>query len=153
MASMNPPSGPARLIPYLVVRDASRAIDFYTRIWGAIETIRLDLPGGNIAHAELDIAGARVAIADEYPELDVLGPATRGGTTVSLILYVDDVDSAVERALAAGATLERPISNEFHGDRMAWVRDPFGHRWALATRIEEVSVDEMKRRFAAMMAG
>lgn len=136
--------------PCLAVRDAARAIEFYARAFGAETTLRLDQPDGRVGHAELQIGGARFALADEFPEVGHVGPQTLGGTTVSLAVYVADVDALVDRAVAAGATLARPIKDEFYGDRTAHLVDPFGHRWNFNMRIEEVSPEEMKRRMAAL---
>ncbi|NMO23057.1 VOC family protein [Pyxidicoccus fallax] len=146
------PDGP-RLLPYLVVKNAPAAIAFYTRAFGATEVLRLTEPSGRIGHAELSLHGSRLFLADEYPEYGVVGPQSRGGATSSLNLYVEDVDTAARRALEAGAELERPIKDEFYGDRVAHLRDPFGHRWALSTRVEDVSAEEMQRRFAKLVCG
>jgi PhnB protein len=136
--------------PCLAIRDAARAIEFYARAFGAETTLRLDQPDGRVGHAELKIGAACFALADEFPEFGHVGPQTLGGTTVSLAIYVADVDAFVDRAVAAGATLTRPIKDEFYGDRTAHLVDPFGHRWSFSTRIEDVSADEMKRRMAAL---
>lgn len=142
-----------RLLPYLSVKDAPRAIDFYVRAFGAVETVRLVDPGGRVGHAEVEVDGVRLMLAEEHPEIESVGPQTLGGTTVSLSLYVADVDALAERAVAAGATLIRPVSDEFYGDRVAWIRDPFGHKWALTSRIEDVSNEEMKRRYTELIKG
>lgn len=135
-----------RLFPYLVVRDATRAIDFYARAFEAREILRLPMPDGRVGHAELAVGGASFWLADEYPEMKVVGPATLGGTSVSLSLYVEDVDAFVTRAAAHGAIVERPPRDEFYGDRTGVLVDPFGHRWMIHTRREEVLPDEMRRR-------
>ncbi|MFP2908880.1 VOC family protein [Pyxidicoccus sp. 3LFB2] len=142
-----------RLIPYLVTKNAPAAIAFYTRVFGATETVRLAEPSGRVGHAELALDGTPLMLADEHPELGILGPQSRGGATSSLSLYVEDVDAVARRALEAGAELERPIQDEFYGDRVAHVRDPFGHRWAIATRLEDISDEEMQRRFAKLVGG
>ena len=142
-----------RLLPYLSVKDAPRAIDFYVRAFGAVETLRLVDPGGRISHAEIEIDGARLMLAEEHPEIGSVGPQTLGGTTFSLTVYVADVDALAERATAAGATLIHPVSDQFYGDRVAFLRDPFGHKWALTSRVEDVSNEEMKRRYAEMIKG
>lgn len=142
-----------RLLPYLSVRNAAAALDFYQRAFGAVEDYRLVEPGGRIGHAELTLAGARFMLAEEYPEYDSVGPQTVGNTTVSLLVYVEDVDAFVARAVAAGATLLRPVADQFYGDRVGWLKDPFGHKWSFASRVEEVSPEEMQRRFSAMMGG
>ncbi|NOK02865.1 MULTISPECIES: VOC family protein [Myxococcus] len=146
------PEGP-RLSLALVTKDAPAALDFYTRAFGAQEKYRLTEPSGRVGHAEMDLGGVTLMLADEYPEYDILSPQSRGGTTCSLNLRVDDVDAAAQRAIDAGATLERPIQDEFYGDRSAHLRDPFGHRWALNARIENVSPEEMQRRFTQMFQG
>lgn len=138
------------LTPYLVVRDAPAAIDFYSRAFGAKELLRLVEPGGKVGHAELDIDGAPFYLADEYPDFGFVGPATTGNTTVSLHLNVPDVDAVVAKAVAEGATILRPIKNEFYGDRAATIQDPFGHRWQVTMTVERISLDEMKRRFGAL---
>lgn len=139
--------------PYLIVRDGAQAIEFYVRAFAASEELRLDMPDGRVGHAQLVIGAAKFMLAEEFPELGYVGPATLGGTTVGIQIYVEDVDAFTARALAAGATLKRPIKDEFYGDRVAQLVDPFGHRWNFCTRIEEVSLDEMKRRMAALSAG
>ena len=142
-----------RLLPYLSVKDAPRAIDFYVRAFGAVETLRLVDPGGRVSHAEIEIDGVRLMLAEEHPEIESVGPQTLGGTTVSLMIYVADVDALTERAVAAGAALLRPVSDQFYGDRIALLRDPFGHKWTLTSRIEDVSNEEMTRRYAEMIKG
>lgn len=143
-------TGPGRIVPYLIVAGAADAIDFYQSAFGAVETLRLDMPDGRIGHAELRILGAEIALADEYPEMDYLGPDTRGGSSLSLQLFVPDVDAFVARAVAAGALLERPVADQFYGSRVGTIVDPFGHRWQVMTPVEEVSPDEMRRRLATL---
>jgi PhnB protein len=140
------------MAPYLIVKGASEGITFYERAFGAKEMFRLKDPTGKIGHAELEFAGARFMIADEYPDFGALSPATVGGTPVSIHVYVADVDALVARAVASGATLLRPLSDEFFGDRVALLADPFGHKWHFATRMEEVSPEEMQRRMDAAYA-
>jgi PhnB protein len=147
-AKVNPVPEGQIIIPYLLTREAAKAIDFYRRAFGAEEQFRLD-DGARIGHAELLIGRARFMLADEYPEQSCVGPATLGGTSVSMMVYVADVDAFAARAVAAGATLERPIKDEFYGARVAWLKDPFGHRWSFASRSEDVSPEEMKRRMSA----
>lgn len=137
------------LSPYLIVRDAAAAIDFYREAFGAQERYRLQEPSGKVGHAELEIGGSRVMLADEYPDFGALGPTTIGGSPVALHLYVPNVDEVVQRALTAGATVLQPLRDEFFGDRTATLTDPFGHRWQLATRKEDVSPEEMQRRMNA----
>lgn len=141
------------MFPYLHVREADAAIDFYVRAFGAVEKFRLTEPSGRIGHAELDFGVATVMLADEFPELDILSPDSRGGTTVTLHLHVDDADAWIERAVAAGAELERTPVDQFFGERSGSVRDPFGHRWNIGHSIEEVAPEEMQRRYDALMSG
>jgi len=135
-----------RLFVYLVVAGAARALDFYARAFGAEEHYRLEM-GEQIGHAEFGFGGVTIMLADEFPELGFKAPS--GTTAVSIVIYVADVDALAERAVAAGATLEKPICDEFYGDRVASLRDPFGHRWLLHSRRELVSPEEMRRRMAA----
>jgi PhnB protein len=137
------------LAPYLIVKGAARAIEHYVKVFGATEIYRLVEPSGKIGHAELEIAGSRFMLADEYPDWGALSPVTVGGSPVSLHLYVDDVDALVARAVDAGATLLRAVKDEFFGDRTAQVVDPFGHKWFLATHQTDVSPEEMQRRMDA----
>ena len=139
------PDGYHSITPYLVVDDAKAAIDFYARAFGATEKFRLPM-GDRIGHAELQVGDSVVMLADEFPDMGHLGPRSRGGTTVSLLHYVDDVDSAFQTAIEAGASEKRPVENQFWGDRMGTLVDPFGHMWSLATTVEEVSPEEMQRR-------
>lgn len=145
------PRGYHTVTPYLIVNDAARALEFYGKAFGAKELFRMPMPNGKIMHAEMMIGDSHVMLAEEFPEMDVLGPLTRGGATSSILLYVDNVDAAWEQALAAGATVFKPLQNQFWGDRMGSLKDPFGHAWSLATHLEDVSPEEMDRRFAAMM--
>lgn len=140
------PCPPAGLIPYLIVRGAREAAAFYERVLAAELLYELALEDGRVGHMELAIGSSHFMLADEFPEMDCLGPASRGGSSVSLALYVPDVDEVSARAASAGATLTRPIKNEFYGDRVAHLTDPFGHRWSLHTRVEDVSPDEMRAR-------
>jgi PhnB protein len=140
------PSENAVLSPYLVVDGAADAIAFYAKVFGALEAYRLSDPSGKIGHAELSIRGACFMIADEYKDFGAVSPGTVGGTPVSLHLYVDDVDDTVARAIEAGATVLRPVSDQFYGDRAGMIQDPFGHKWHLATRKEAVTPEEMQKR-------
>jgi len=146
------PEGYHSVTPYLVVDDAKAAIDFYTRAFGAREKFRMPM-GDRIGHAELLIGDSHVMLADEFPEQGHRGPKALGGTPVSLMVYVDDVDSVFRRAIEAGATEKRPVENQFWGDRMGTLTDPFGHMWSLATTVEEVSPDELQRRMAQFGKG
>ncbi|HRK94952.1 MAG TPA: VOC family protein [Rhodospirillales bacterium] len=145
------PCGYRAVTPYLTVKGAAAAIDFYKSVFGAGELMRMEAPGGKIGHAELQIGDAVVMLADEWPDMDCKGPEAFGGSPVSLLIYVDDVDATAELAVAAGATLKRAPKDEFWGDRMGTVVDPFGHVWQIATHVEDVPDDEMERRAEAAM--
>ena len=144
---------PHSVTPYLTIRNAASAIEFYRKVFDATETMRLAEPSGRIGHAEITIGGAPIMISDEYPEMDVRGPEAFGGSPVSVHLYVSDVDAVFARAVAAGAKPVRKPEDQFYGDRAATLIDPFGHRWFLATRKEDVSPEEMARRYAKLMKG
>jgi PhnB protein len=143
------PDGYQALTPYLIVAGAADAIAFYQQAFGAIELFRLASPDGKVGHAELMINDSRIMLADEFPEMGARGPRSIGGSPVRLLLYVDDVDAVASRAIAAGAKLVRPIESQFYGDRAGGLEDPFGHHWHIATHIEDVSAEEMKRRAEA----
>lgn len=145
----------ASMTPYLMVRRASEALAFYTEAFGAVETMRLVQDDGRIGHAELVIGGAKLQLADEFPEMGIVGPESVGGTSVTLSLDVEgvDIDAYVERAVAAGATLVRPVADQFYGQRGGQVLDPFGHRWSVATVTEHLSDEEIVRRASAVGGG
>jgi len=143
------PEGYHSLTPYLIVDGAAKALDFYARAFGARELMRMPGPGGKVGHAEIRIGDSVVMLADEHPEVGARGPRTFGGSPVSLMLYVEDVDATVKSALAAGARLLRPVEDKFYGDRSGTIEDPFGHQWHLSTHVEDVPPDEMERRAAA----
>ncbi len=150
------PDGYHTLTPYLSVKGAAEAIEFYRRALGAELLYKLDMPDGRIGHAELRLGTSRVMLADEFPELPdplCLSPGTVKGTTCSFMVYLEDCDAAVERAVEAGARLLRPVKDEFYGDRSGTVADPFGHVWTLATHVEDVSPEEMARRAGAAPPG
>jgi PhnB protein len=144
------PEGYGAVTPYLIVKGAADAIAYYVKVFGAVERMRMPGPGGRIGHAEIQIGGSTIMLADESPETDARSPKTVGGSPVSLLVYVDGVDRTVERAVAAGAKLLRPVEDKFYGDRMGGIEDPFGHLWYVATHVEDVSPEEMKRRMAAL---
>jgi PhnB protein len=144
------PEGFHSVTPYLTVRGAAEAIDFYRRAFGAVELMRLPGPGGTITHAEVRIGDSIVMLADEAPEMGTRSPESLGGTGVSLYVYVEDVDAVVARAAGAGAKVTLPARDMFWGDRFASVVDPFGHVWGLATHQEDLSPDEIARRRAAV---
>jgi PhnB protein len=142
-----------RVIPYLYVDGAGAAIDFYRSVLGASERMRLPVPDGRIGHAELEIGDSLVMLADANPDMDVRSPKSIGGTPVAIHVYVEDVDGVFGRAMAAGAKQLRPVENQFYGDRSGQFEDPFGHRWNVATHVEDVPPDEMAKRAAAATAG
>jgi PhnB protein len=144
------PEGYHSVTPYLIVDGAAAAIEFYKKVFGATEVVRMPAPGGRIGHAEIKIGDSHVMLADENPEMNARSPKAVGGSPISLLLYVENVDKIVERAVAAGAKLERPVEDKFYGDRMGAIEDPFGHQWYVGTHIEDVSPEEMKKRMAAM---
>jgi PhnB protein len=139
-----------RVTPYLVIDGAAKAIDFYKKVFGATELMRMPAPGDKIGHAEIKIGDSVVMLADAVTEMGHKSPKTLGGSPISLLVYVENVDATVSGAVAAGATVIRPVENQFYGDRMGTVTDPFGHQWYVATHVEDVSPEEMKRRMEAM---
>jgi len=139
------------LFPYLHINDAAKAITFYQKAFGAKEKFRLTEPSGRIGHAELDFGGATLMLADEFPEYNIRGPQAIGGTSVSIHIHVDNADEVIRRAVREGAEIEREPKDEFYGERSGCVRDPFGHRWNIGHSIEEVSTDEMQRRYTEML--
>jgi len=136
--------------PYLCVTDAAKALEFYQRAFGAREVMRMPMPDGKIAHAEIRIGAAPIMLADEHPEMNFRSPRSLGGSPVNIVVYVNDVDALIKQAQAAGAKVLRPAADQFYGDRMATLEDPFGHSWSFATHIEDVSPQEMQKRAAAM---
>jgi PhnB protein len=140
-----------RVTPFLMVKDAARAVSFYEKAFGAKEAYRLKEPGGRIGYCELAIGDSKIMLSDEYPEMGMRAPSAPGSSPVVISLYVEDVDRTLERAIAAGATPVRPAQDEFYGDRAGMLADPFGHSWHIATRIENVAPDEMQRRFEAVL--
>jgi PhnB protein len=150
MAVKAVPEGYHNVTPYLVVKGAAQAIDFYKKTFGATEIMRMPDPSGRIGHAELKVGDSHIMLADEYPEMKFRSPEAYGGSPVSLLLYVDDVDATVALATRNGARLEREVKDQFYGDRMGTIVDPFGHVWSIATHKEDVSPEEMKKRMASM---
>jgi PhnB protein len=146
------PEGYHSVTPYLVIDGAAEAIRFYEKAFGAVEVLRMPM-GDRVAHAEVKIGDSHVMLSDEWPDMGYLGPVKRGGATASLMIYLPDVDAAFARALEAGAKEERPPEDQFWGDRMGTLVDPFGHRWSLATHVEDVAEDEMQQRMAKMFQG
>jgi PhnB protein len=145
------PRGYHSVTPYLLIRDAAAAIDFYKRAFGATELLRMPGPNGKIMHAEVRIGDSPVMLAEEMPEMGMGGPQSLGGTTVSLMIYVSDVDNQFNQAVAAGGRVTRPLQNQFYGDRSGTLTDPFGHTWTIATHVEDVPPAELDRRFQEMM--
>ena len=152
MAKVKPiPDGHNGVSPYLIVDGAARAIEFYKKAFGATEMFRHVAPGGKVGHAEVRIGDTVIMLADVHPEFDAHGPAHYGGSPVSLHLYVEDVDRIAQQAIAAGAKVKRPVADQFYGDRLGTLEDPFGHTWHVSTHIEDVSPEELDRRAAAAM--
>jgi PhnB protein len=143
------PEGYHSVTPYLIIRGAAAAIEFYTKAFGATELFRFPAPDGKIGHAEIKIGDSPIMLADEYPDMGYKGPQTLGGSPVSLMIYVDDVDTVFDRAVAAGAKTREAVSDKFYGDRIGTLEDPFGHVWHVSTHKEDVSVEEMERRAKA----
>jgi len=147
------PDGYHSVTPYLIVADPAGAIEFYKQAFDAIELLRMDGPGGSIIHAEVKIGDSPIMLAGEYPDMDCHGPAKYGGSPVSLMIYVDDVDAQFSQAIAAGATELRPVKDQFYGDRSGTLKDPSGHTWTLATHKEDLSPEEIGERMAGMGSG
>lgn len=145
------PDGYHTVTPYLITHDSAAAIEFYKEAFGATEKMRLSGPEGKVMHAEIIIGDSHVMLADEFPDMDIRGPKTLGGTPASLLIYVENVDEVFAKALAAGAVEKRPLCDQFYGDRSGVVEDPFGHQWSIATHIEDLTQEELDRRFTEMM--
>jgi PhnB protein len=145
------PEGYHSVTPYLIIKDAARAIEFYKRAFNAIELLRLAGPGGCVAHAEIKIGDSPVMLADEIPEMGYRGPQSYGGSPVSLLIYVENVDEMAKQAVAAGAKVVKPVQDQFYGDRSGTFADPFGHTWTIATHKEDLSTEEVQRRAAAFL--
>jgi len=145
------PDGYRSVTPYLMVKGAGEAIEFYKRAFNARERGRVPGASGKVMHAELEIGDSVVMLADEFPDMGALGPLSIGGTPVGIHLYVENVDAMYKQAVAAGAKEERPVQNQFYGDRSGSLIDPFGHKWHLATHVEDVSPEELQRRMQQMM--
>lgn len=146
------PDGYPRVTPYLIIDGASAAIDFYTSVLGASERMRMSAPGDKVGHAELEIGESVIMLADEAPEMDALCPGTVGGTPVTLHVYVEDADVVFANAIEAGAKELQPVEDKFYGDRSGSFEDPFGHRWHVASHVEDVQPDEMEKRMAEATA-
>ena len=147
------PDGFHTITPYLIVDNAGAAIDFYKNAFNAREIMRMPGPDGRVMHAELQIGDSRVMMSDANPEMGSHDPKSLGGSSVSILLYVDDVDAWAKRAQDAGIKVVRPVEDQFYGDRAGTFEDPFGHSWDIHTNVEEVSPEEMEKRMAAMASG
>ena len=145
------PDGYHSVTPYLIVKGADRAIEFYKNAFGAALRMRMDGPNGTVGHAEIEIDGSAVMLADEFPDMGFRSPQSLGGAGVSLHLYVRDVDACFDKAVAAGAKELRPVQDQFYGDRSGTMEDPFGHVWTVSTHKEDLSADEIRRRAEAVM--
>ncbi len=145
------PDGYHTVTPYLIVKGAAAALEFYKKAFGATETVRMDAPGGKVGHAEIRIGDSVIMMADEHVEMDARSPQSLGGSPVSILLYVEDVDARVKQAVSAGATIRGAVEDKFYGDRMGSVVDPFGHVWHIGTHKEDVSPQEMRKRMEAMV--
>ncbi len=144
------PEGYHNVTPYLVIKGAAAAIDFYKRVFGAAEMFRMPMPDGRIGHAELKIGDSVVMLADESPEAEAISPKTLGGTTVGLMIYVDNADSVFNKAVSMGAKVKKPMADQFYGDRNGTLEDPWGHKWTISTHVEDVTPEEMNKRMAAL---
>lgn len=145
------PDGYHSVTPYLIVKGADRAIDFYKKVFGASQPMRMDGPNGTVGHAEIEIDGSAIMLADEFPDMGSRSPQSIGGTGVSLHLYIKDVDLCFNQAVAAGAKVLRPVQDQFYGDRSGTVEDPFGHVWTISTHKEDLAPEELRRRAEAFM--
>lgn len=146
------PDGYHSVTPYLIITGAAEAIDYYKKAFGATELLRMPAPGGKIGHAEIKIGDSPIMLADEFPEMGYKSPQTLGGSPVSIMIYVEDVDTVFNQAVAAGGKVQRPLKDQFYGDRTGTLEDPFGHVWHVATHKEDVSAEEMERRAKAASA-
>lgn len=144
------PEGYYTVTPYLIVRDAAKAIEFYKQAFGATELLRIASPDGKIGHAEIKIGDSPIMLGDEMPEMGYVSPQTLGGSPVTIMIYVEDVDTVAGQAVAAGAQVLKPVEDQFYGDRSGSFADPFGHQWHIATHIEDVSPEEVGKRAAAL---
>jgi PhnB protein len=152
MATKPIPEGYHTISAYLAVEDAARAIDYYVKAFGAKEGVRMEVPGGNIGHAELEIGDSRIMLSDPFPQASTRPPKELGGTSASVFMYVEDVDAVVKRAVDAGATVTMEVADQFWGDRFGTITDPFGHVWSIATHVEDVPPEEMAERAKEAMA-
>jgi PhnB protein len=144
------PAGYHTATPYLIARNAAKALDWYKEVFGAVEVMRFPTPDGKIGHAEIKIGDSHIMLADEFPEMNAVSPETIGGTATAIMIYVPDVDTVFKKAVAMGAKVKEGLQDKFYGDRNATFYDPFGHQWSVATHIEDVTPEEMQRRMAQM---
>ena len=144
------PQGYHHITPYLIIKGAAAAMDFYKDVFGATEIMRMPQPNGRIGHAEMKMGDSFIMLADEHPEMDIVSPTTLGNSTVGILLYVDDADATFNKAVSRGAKVNKEMADQFYGDRSGTVIDPFGHKWTIATHVEDVSPEEMERRMAAL---
>jgi PhnB protein len=146
------PAGYHTVTPYIIIKNADEAIQFYKKAFNAKEVFRLSRPDGKVGHAEIRIGDSPLMICEEILSMNAKGPETLGGSPIMLHIYVDNVDALYQQALEAGAIETKPLQNQFYGDRSGMLQDPFGHSWSVATRVEDVAPDELERRFTAMFA-
>ena len=154
MANVKPiPEGYHSVTPYLSIKGAAAAIDYYKKVFGATELFRMAGPDGKIGHAEIKIGDSPIMLADEFPEMEFVSPKTLGGSPVGMMIYVDDVDTMFKQAITAGGQEIKPLQNQFYGDRSGTLKDPFGHVWTVATHVEDVPPEEMEKRAKAAHGG
>jgi PhnB protein len=149
MAVKPVPEGYHTATPYLIIKGAARALDFYQKAFGATELFRMPMPDGQVGHAEIKIGNSILMLADEYPDMGYRSPQSLGGTPVSILLYVEDVDAQFNRAIAAGGKVQRPVKDQFYGDRSGTLEDPFGHVWTISTHKEDLTMEEIAKRAEA----
>ena len=147
------PEGYHSVTPYLIINGAADAIEYYQKAFGAVELFRFPAPGGKIGHAEIKIGDSPIMLADEHPEMGYKSPQSYGGTPVSIMIYVEDVDTIFKQAIAAGGKEQQAVKDQFYGDRLGTLADPFGHVWTIATHKEDVSMEEMQRRMKSAQTG
>ena len=145
------PKGYNSVTPYLVIKGAARAIEYYKKVFGATVVLRMDGPGGHVGHAELQIGSSRIMLADENPQMGYRSAETIGASTVSLLVYIPDCDKVVAKAVAEGAKILKPVEDQFYGDRSGFIQDPFGHFWSVSTHKEDLSPKEIEERVKKAM--
>ena len=147
------PTGYNTVTPYLIIKGAASAIEFYKTVFGATEVMRMPQPDGRVGHAEIKIGDSHIMLADEFPEMNIRAPESFGGSPVSLMVYVEDVDKVFKKAVDSGSKVIKPLMDQFYGDRSGTLSDPFGHQWTVATHTEDVTPEEMKKRMASQSGG